>query len=49
MRDITEVILDFNAKEGDGRYRPQCDIDGDGIVNMRDVVIAILNFNKRGA
>jgi len=49
MRDITEIILDFNAKEGDGRYRPQCDIDGDGIVNMRDVVIAILNFNKRGA
>jgi hypothetical protein len=22
MRDITEIILDFNAMEGDGRYKP---------------------------
>lgn len=47
MRDITEIILDFNAKEGEERYKPQCDIDGDGIVNMRDIVIAILNFNRK--
>jgi hypothetical protein len=47
MRDITAIILDFNAAQGDGRYKPECDLDNNEIVNMRDVTIAILCFNKR--
>lgn len=45
-RDVTEIILDFNAKEGEEKYKPQCDIDSDGVVNARDVTIAVLNFMK---
>ncbi|MBS7615703.1 hypothetical protein KEJ45_00675 [Candidatus Bathyarchaeota archaeon] len=48
MRDVTEMVLVFNSKEGDGRYKPQCDVDGDGVVTMRDIVLAILHFNERG-
>ncbi len=41
MRDIGAVVNKFNAKEGDERYEPQCDLDADGTINMRDVGIAV--------
>jgi hypothetical protein len=47
MRDIGALILRFNARPGDPKWNPICDLNGDGKINMRDIAIAILNFNKR--
>jgi hypothetical protein len=27
-------------------WNPDVDLTGDGVVNMRDITIAVLNFNK---
>jgi hypothetical protein len=49
MRDISYLILHFNGRPGvgDPKWLPNCDINNDNIINMRDITIAILNFNKR--
>jgi hypothetical protein len=46
MRDVTYIILHFNAKPGSPNWEPNTDVNNDGVCNMRDVSIAILNFNK---
>jgi hypothetical protein len=46
MRDVTYLILHFNAKPGSPNWDPNSDVNNDGVCNMRDVSIAILNFNK---
>jgi len=47
MRDVTYLILHFNTKPGSPNWDPNTDINNDGVCNMRDVTIAILNFNQR--
>ena len=46
MRDITYLISHFNAKPSDAKWLANLDINGDNIINMPDITIAILNFNK---
>jgi hypothetical protein len=46
MRDITWIIIHFNGKPGDPRWLPNCDINNDNVINMRDIQIAIVNFGK---
>jgi len=46
MRDISYLMVRFNSELGSVKWSPNADINSDGSVNMRDVQIAILNFNK---
>jgi hypothetical protein len=46
MRDISYLIQFFNTNPGSPNWKPNADINNDGTVNMRDIQIAILNFNK---
>jgi len=46
MRDISWIILHFNGKPCDTRWLANTDINNDNVTNMRDISIAILNFNK---
>ena len=46
MRDVSYLIIRFNSKPNSANWNPNADINNDGTVNMRDISIAILNFNK---
>jgi len=46
MRDISYLILLFTTKPSSPNWNPNADINNDATVNMRDISIAILNFNK---
>ena len=45
MRDINYSILHFNSRPGSAKWDPNADVNDDNIVNMRDIAIAIINFN----
>jgi len=46
MRDIAYSVLLFNTRPSSSNWDPNADINGDDVVNVRDIQIAILNFNK---
>jgi hypothetical protein len=46
MRDINYTIGKFNGKPGDPKWVPNADVNDDNVINMRDIHIAILNFNR---
>ena len=46
MRDISYLIQLFNTNPSSPNWKPNADINNDGTVNMRDIQIAIINFNQ---
>ena len=46
MRDINYSILLFNTRPSTPKWNPNADVNNDQVVNMHDIQIAILNFNK---
>jgi parallel beta-helix repeat protein len=46
MKDIQYLIIQFGTFPVSANWNPNADINGDGRVDMRDITIAILNFNK---
>jgi hypothetical protein len=46
MRDISYLIVHFNTHPGSLNWNPNCDIDSSGRVDMKDIVIAVMNFDK---
>jgi hypothetical protein len=46
MRDVQYIILLFNINPGSPNWKPNTDVDNNGVVNMIDIDIALLNFNK---
>jgi hypothetical protein len=46
MRDIAYLIRFFNAKPGSPSWSSNADVNGDGVVNLKDIEIALLNFCK---
>jgi hypothetical protein len=46
MRDINYMITLFNTYPFSSNWNPNADVNNDVTVNMRDIQIAILNFNK---
>jgi hypothetical protein len=46
MRDINYSIAHFNSKPGSAKWNPNADVNDDNTVNMRDITIAIINFNR---
>jgi hypothetical protein len=47
LRDINCLVMHFNSHSRSLNWNPNCDIDGSGRVDMRDICIAVLNFKKR--
>jgi len=45
-RDVTEAILAFRAFPGHPKWNPQLDLDRNFLIDARDVVTIILNFQK---
>jgi hypothetical protein len=46
MRDINYLIQLFNTSPSSPNWKPNADVNNDGTVNMRDIQIAIINFNR---
>jgi hypothetical protein len=46
-RDVTEAILAFRAFPRHPKWNPQLDLDRNNLIDARDVVIIILNFQKK--
>jgi hypothetical protein len=46
MRDIAYLIFLFNTNPNSSNWNPNTDVNNDGIVNMKDIAIAILNFRQ---
>jgi hypothetical protein len=46
-RDITDAILAFRTYPGRPGWNPEIDLDRNKIIDARDIVIIIINFNRR--
>jgi len=46
MKDVTLAILAFHTYPGRAGWNPEIDLDRNGVINMRDIVIIIINFYK---
>jgi hypothetical protein len=47
MKDISDAVLAFNSFPlSSSRWNPRADLDENGHVDMRDIVIVVLNFGK---
>jgi hypothetical protein len=46
MKDIAYLVILFNTKPNSSNWNPNADVDNNAVVNMIDIAIAILNFNK---
>jgi hypothetical protein len=44
--DIFEFAKAYNTEPGDPRWKPNCDLDNDGLINVRDLFYAARNFGK---
>ena len=42
-----ELVLLFQTKPNSQEWKPNADVNNDGVVNIRDVNIVVLNFQKR--
>jgi hypothetical protein len=40
------VAGSFNTKKGDANYYEKYDVDGDGAINIKDILIVAKYFNK---
>jgi hypothetical protein len=46
MKDIRLIAKAFGATPGSSTWNPECDLDGNQIVDIRDVRLAATNFGK---
>jgi hypothetical protein len=46
MRDISYLVRLFNTKPDSPKWNPMADINGDNIINMREITIAVVHFNQ---
>jgi hypothetical protein len=44
VRDVTYLILLFQATPSSPNWNPKADLNGDRIINIREVTTAILHF-----
>jgi len=46
MKDIAYLVILFNTNPSSPNWNPNADVNNDGTVNMKDIAISIINFNK---
>jgi hypothetical protein len=47
LRDVTYLILLFQTRPDSPNWKPNADVNDDGIVNIKDITIAILHFYQQ--
>jgi hypothetical protein len=47
--DIVRLTSIYGAKRGEPGFNPNCDIDGNDVINIYDVVIATSRYGYRGS
>jgi len=47
MVDVAYLVIRFDTKPGSPKWDPTADLNGDGIVNMKDVNVVMSNFGHR--
>jgi len=45
-KDISLAVAAFNSSPGSPRWNPNADVDNSSRVDMRDIVIIVLNFGQ---
>jgi PKD repeat protein len=45
MKDVNKAVYSFNSRSGTYRWDSNADVDGNGRIDMRDILIIVLNFN----
>jgi hypothetical protein len=43
MQDIMTIVAKFSKRGGNSSWNPIVDVNDDGVINMRDISLAILN------
>jgi hypothetical protein len=46
MKDVAIAVSAFYSWPDKSRWNPDCDLDLNGIVNMRDIVLIVKNFGE---
>jgi hypothetical protein len=46
MKDVAYLVILFNTRPNSPNWNPNADVDNNGVVSMKDIAIAILNYNK---
>lgn len=46
MKDIAYMVSLLNTKPESPNWNPNADVNNDGVVNMKDIAIAIAYFNQ---
>jgi parallel beta-helix repeat protein len=46
MDDLAAIVMKFNARAASSRWNVDLDVNDDGVINMRDISIAILNLDR---
>jgi len=44
MKDIALIVAAYNTWPGKARWNPNCDLDQNGLVNLRDIIIDVMNY-----
>jgi hypothetical protein len=47
LRDVTYLILLFQTRPDSPNWKPNADVNDDGIMNIKDITIAILHFYQQ--
>jgi len=45
MQDIMAIVAEFNTRLGGSSWNPAVDVNDDGVINMRDICLAILSYS----
>ena len=45
VQDIMAIVAEFNTRSGDSSWNPVLDVNDDGVINMRDICLAILSYS----
>jgi hypothetical protein len=46
MRDVAYLVIQFGTKPPSANWNPNADVNGDAVVNLRDIAIAVQFFTK---
>jgi Dockerin type I domain len=47
MRDVQRAVFLFNSFSNMSRWDPNADLDNNGRIDMRDIIMIVLNFGKQ--
>lgn len=46
MKDIAYLVFLFDTRPGSLNWNSNADVNNDGVVNIRDIAVAVASFNQ---